>query len=111
MNLSLVKTTTIRTVDVVLGMNICVLEEEKKLNVKVKFLKVRERIDEVKRIHFTWKLRTIKELGDVANKEDDTANILKEITTNPYPENVVEKVKEEVRRYEMMPAASQKHQL
>jgi ATP-dependent Lon protease len=114
MNLSLVKKQQLlETVDVNtrLELLIAFLEEEKeveRLEIEIS-QKVRERIDESQREYILReKLRTIKEeLGDVANKEDDTANILKEITTNPYPENVVEKVKEELRRYEMMPAASQ----
>ena len=114
MNLSLVKKQQLletSDVNTRLELMITYLEEEKeveRLEMEIT-QKVRERIDENQREYILReKLRTIKEeLGDVTNKEDDTSNILKEITTNPYPENVVEKIKDELKRYEMMPSASQ----
>ena len=88
MNLSLVKQQLLETSDVNtrLELMITYLEEEKeveRLEMEIT-QKVRERIDENQREYILReKLRTIKEeLGDVTNKEDDTSNILKEITTN-----------------------------
>lgn len=86
------------------------LEEEKvihdleeKINMKVK-----ESIDEnQKEYYLREKLRAIKEeLGDTPHKEDDSDYIREEIQNKPYPKHVKEKLEEELRRYDMMPASS-----
>ncbi len=86
------------------------MEEEKVINELEEKInnKVKESIDEnQKEYYLREKLRAIKEeLGDTPNKEDDTEAILKELDAHPYPEYIKEKVKEELRRYDMMPAAS-----
>ena len=52
-------------------------------------------------------MRAIKEeLGDVAEADKDADEIRKRLDENPYPENIKKKVKEELSRYEMLPAAS-----
>lgn len=78
-------------------------EIEEKINVKVK-----ESIDEnQKEYYLREKLRAIKEeLGDTPNKEDDTDYIREEIQSKPYPQHIKDKIEEELRRYDMMPAAS-----
>ncbi len=78
-------------------------ELEEKINIKVK-----ESIDEnQKEYYLREKLRAIKEeLGDTPNKEDDTDYIREEIKNKPYPQHIKDKVEEELRRYDMMPAAS-----
>lgn len=86
------------------------MEEEKTINAleeKIN-IKVKESIDEnQKEYYLREKLRAIKEeLGDTPNKEDDTDWIRKEIREKPYPKHIVEKIEEELRRFEMMPAAS-----
>lgn len=79
-------------------------ELEEKINLKVK-----ESIDEnQKEYYLREKLRAIKEeLGDAPNKEDDTDYIREEIKNKPYPQHIKDKIEEELRRYDMMPAASQ----
>lgn len=86
------------------------MEEEKTINAleeKIN-IKVKESIDEnQKEYYLREKLRAIKEeLGDTPNKEDDTDWIRTEIKEKPYPKHIVEKIEEELRRYDMMPAAS-----
>lgn len=87
------------------------MEEEKVINeLEEKInLKVKESIDEnQKEYYLREKLRAIKEeLGDTPNKEDDTDYIREEIHSKPYPQHIVDKVEEELKRYDMMPAASQ----
>lgn len=70
--------------------------------------KVRDSIDENQREYYLReKLRAIKEeLGDSVPKEDDADSIRDELENHPYPKHVREKVEEELRRYETMPAAS-----
>ncbi len=87
------------------------MEEEKVINDLEEKInkKVKESIDEnQKEYYLREKLRAIKEeLGDTPNKEDDTDYIRKLISEKPYPKHIKEKVEEELRRYDMMPAASQ----
>lgn len=87
------------------------MEEEKVINeLEEKInLKVKESIDEnQKEYYLREKLRAIKEeLGDTPNKEDDTDFIREEIQSKPYPQHIKDKIEEELRRYDMMPAASQ----
>ena len=52
-------------------------------------------------------MRAIKEeLGDVPDTDKDVDAIRKRLEENPYPENIKEKIKDELSRYEMLPAAS-----
>ncbi len=86
------------------------MEEEKTINeIEEKInIKVKESIDEnQKEYYLREKLRAIKEeLGDTPNKEDDTDYIREEIQSKPYPQHIKDKVEEELKRYDMMPAAS-----
>lgn len=86
------------------------VEEEKVINeLEEKInLKVKESIDEnQKEYYLREKLRAIKEeLGDTPNKEDDTDFIREEMANHPYPDHIKDKVAEELKRYDMMPAAS-----
>ena len=70
--------------------------------------KVRDSIDENQREYYLReKLRAIKEeLGDSVPKEDDAESIREELQKNPYPQYVKDKIEEELRRFETMPAAS-----
>lgn len=70
--------------------------------------KVKESIDENQREYYLReKLRAIKEeLGDSVPKEDDADSIREELENYPYPKHVREKIEEELRRFETMPAAS-----
>jgi len=86
------------------------LEVEKEINAIEKEIsdKVRERVeDNQKEYYLREKLRVIKEeLGDVSNQNDDIEELRKMADENPYPENIKNKMLEEIQRYEMMPAAS-----
>ncbi len=70
--------------------------------------KVKKSIDEnQKEFYLRERLKAIKEeLGDVPNGEDDVDAIRKKIKKNPYPQNIKDKLTEELTRYEMMPASS-----
>ncbi len=70
--------------------------------------KVKEHMDDSqKEYYLREKLKAIKEeLGDVSNVKDDTAEMREQIENNPYPEHVKEKLREELRRYEMLPPGS-----
>ena len=87
------------------------MEEEKIINdiEETINLKIKESIDQnQKEFYLREKLRIIKEeLGDTPSKEDDTDFIRQELNEQPYPEHIKQKIKEELSRYEMMPAASQ----
>ena len=76
---------------------------ENKINDKVK-----SRIEESqKEYYLREKMRAIKEeLGDVPNSDKDADEIRRRLDENPYPESIKEKIKEEISRYEMLPAAS-----
>ncbi|MBP3276895.1 MULTISPECIES: endopeptidase La [Kandleria] len=70
--------------------------------------KVKKSIDEnQKEFYLRERLRAIKEeLGDTPNGEDEVDQIRKKIKENPYPQNIKDKLTEELQRYEMMPASS-----
>lgn len=76
---------------------------ENKINDKVK-----TRIEESqKEYYLREKMRAIKEeLGDVPDTDKDVDAIRKRLEENPYPESIKEKIKDELSRYEMLPAAS-----
>ena len=76
---------------------------ENKINDKVK-----SRIEESqKEYYLREKMRAIKEeLGDVPDSDKDADEIRRRLDENPYPESIKEKIKEEISRYEMLPAAS-----
>lgn len=86
------------------------LESEKELSLLENRIneKVKTRIEEgQKEYYLREKLRVIKEeLGDVPDADRDADAIRKRIDENPYPENIKEKLREELARYEMLPAAS-----
>ena len=86
------------------------MESEKELSVIENKIndKVKNRIEEnQKEYYLREKMRAIKEeLGDVADADKDADEIRKRLDENPYPENIKKKVKEELSRYEMLPAAS-----
>lgn len=71
--------------------------------------KVRNNIDKnQKEYYLREQLRVIKEeLGDVPGKQDDADKIRKILEENPYPENIKEKILDELSHYEMMPSAAQ----
>lgn len=78
-------------------------EIENKINEKVK-----ERIEEgQKEYYLREKMRAIKEeLGDIVDTEKDVEAIRRKLASDPYPQNIKDKVSEELSRYEMLPAAS-----
>ncbi len=86
------------------------IESEKELSLMENRIneKVKNRIEEgQKEYYLREKMRAIKEeLGDVPDSDKDSDEIRKKLDENPYPENIKEKVKEELSRYEMLPAAS-----
>ena len=60
-----------------------------------------------KEYYLREKLKAIKEeLGDTPNGEDEVERFRKMIKDNPYPQNVKDKLTEELARYEMMPSTS-----
>ena len=81
-----------------------IAEAENKINAKVK-----ENVDKnQKEYYLREKLHAIKEeLGDAPSKEDDTDYIREKIKKEPYPEHIVKKLEEELKRYDMMPSGSQ----
>lgn len=70
--------------------------------------KVKNRIEESqKEYYLREKMRAIKEeLGDVSDSDKDVDAIRRRLEENPYPKNIKEKIKDELSRYEMLPAAS-----
>lgn len=69
---------------------------------------VKERLENnQKEFYLREKMRAIKEeLGDVSEKGSDVDEIRKLLSENPYPQRIVDKVLEELQRYEMLPPAS-----
>ena len=76
---------------------------ENKINDKVK-----TRIEESqKEYYLREKMRAIKEeLGDVPDTDKDVDSIRKRLEENPYPDSIKDKIRDELSRYEMLPAAS-----
>ena len=76
---------------------------ENKINDKVK-----TRIeDSQKEYYLREKMRAIKEeLGDVPDTDKDVDAIRKRLEENPYPDSIKDKIRDELSRYEMLPAAS-----
>ena len=85
------------------------LESEKELSAIENKIneKVKSRIEESqKEYYLREKMRAIKEeLGDVPDSDKDVDAIRRRLEENPYPENIKKKIKEELSRYEMLPAA------
>ena len=85
--------------------------EEKAINeIEQKIdLRIKESIDEnQKEYYLREKMRAIKqELGDAPSKEDDTDWIREELKKHPYPQHIVDKLEEELHRYDMTPSGSQ----
>lgn len=86
------------------------IESEKELSLIENRIneKVKTRIEEgQKEYYLREKMRAIKEeLGDVPDADRDADEIRKKLDQQPFPENIKQKVKEELMRYEMLPAAS-----
>lgn len=86
------------------------IESEKELSLIENRIneKVKTRIEEgQKEYYLREKMRAIKEeLGDVPDSDRDADEIRKRLDEHPYPEAIKQKVKEELMRYEMLPAAS-----
>lgn len=76
---------------------------ENKINDKVK-----TRIEESqKEYYLREKMRAIKEeLGDVPDTDKDVDAIRKRLEENSYPDSIKDKIRDELSRYEMLPAAS-----
>lgn len=76
---------------------------ENKINDKVK-----TRIEESqKEYYLREKMRAIKEeLGDVPDTDKDVDAIRKRLEENPYHDSIKDKIRDELSRYEMLPAAS-----
>lgn len=70
--------------------------------------RVKKSIDEnQKEFYLREKLKAIKEeLGDAPNGKDEVERFRSMIKDNPYPQNVKDKLTEELARYEMMPSTS-----
>lgn len=86
------------------------IEEEKLINSLENVInqKVRDKLESAQKEYvLREKLRVIKEeLGDTPSKGDDSDELRKQINENPYPQNVKDKLNEELKRYEMTPSAS-----
>jgi len=80
-----------------------VKEIEKEIDIKVK-----DKIEKGQREYILReKLRTIKEeLGDVADKDTDIDELRNKLESNPYPENVKNKLLGELKKLELTPTAS-----
>ena len=70
--------------------------------------KVKDAIDDSQKEYFLReRLKAIKEeLGEGIDSENSSDSLLDYFMNNPYPENIKEKAKEEIQRFEMMPAMS-----
>ena len=90
-------------IDEVFQSNLNRIEIEKNIERKLK-----ERNEESqKEYYLREKLKIIKEeLGDVTNGVEDSEYIRDTVLNNPYPENIREKVLEELSRIEMLPPGS-----
>lgn len=86
------------------------IENEKELSLIENKIndKVKSRIEESqKEYYLREKMRAIKEeLGDSFDTDKDADEIRKRLDENPYPDNIKAKIKEELSRYEILPAAS-----
>ncbi|MBQ0064843.1 MAG: endopeptidase La [Firmicutes bacterium] len=78
-------------------------EVEQKINSTVK-----ERIDQGQRDYYLREKMSVirEELGDTQDQSKEAAEIRKRLAENPYPQNIKDKVLEELSRYEMLPMAS-----
>lgn len=70
--------------------------------------KVKDKLDDTQKEYvLREKLKAIKEeLGDTSNKEEDSDSIKKLIEENPFPQNVKDKVLDELKRFDMMSPAA-----
>ncbi|MGL5268507.1 MAG: endopeptidase La [Spiroplasma sp.] len=70
--------------------------------------KIKDRIDEQqKEYYLREKLKAIKEeLGEIDGKSNDLNRYLERLDSEPFPENIKERVKEEIARCDEMPQAS-----
>ncbi|MGL4383350.1 MAG: LON peptidase substrate-binding domain-containing protein, partial [Bacilli bacterium] len=69
---------------------------------------VQERINEnQKDFYLRERMRAIKEeLGDGVEKEDEISAIKSRLLNEPFPQSVIDKVSEELKKYEMVPPSS-----
>ena len=70
--------------------------------------KIREKFEKNQReVILREKLKIVKdELGDVTDSKDEGDSIRKILEENPYPQNIKNRVLDELKRYETMPSAS-----
>ncbi|MBE4704410.1 endopeptidase La [Spiroplasma platyhelix] len=70
--------------------------------------KIKDRIDEQqKEYYLREKLRAIKEeLGEIDGKSNELNRYLERLETEPFPENIKERIREEIARCDEMPQAS-----
>ncbi|WP_423364356.1 endopeptidase La [Mycoplasma sp. P36-A1] len=69
---------------------------------------VQEKInDNQKEFYLRERMRAIKEeLGEAVDKEDEVEVIKRRLAEEPFPKHVIDKVNDELRKYEVMPASS-----
>lgn len=86
------------------------MNKEKKMNEMEQRINqtVKERIDQGQKDYYLReKMHAIREeLGDESTTDKDAEKIRKQLDENPYPENIREKVLEELARYETLPISS-----